>query len=184
MHIKKRSRFYIGLIIITIATIFLAYVIYSGPHTKIPETTVNLLYGYPTGPTIKDVKAGDRLELNFESTEEVNVLLMKIEDAGNYFNSPAITVKPITLDSDSTSGYFEHEFDSAGDWRVYFENPHPPSTRHGTPKVTYWGQIIKQDDDYLYYYSKITTGTILLLLGAALLISSRQKVNKGKKNNK
>ena len=184
MPLRKRTKFYLGLIIILIATIFLAYVLYMGPHTKIPETTIELVYDHPGGPRMNDIKAGDSFELSFESTEEANVLLMKVEDAGDYFNNPATTVKPITLDTDSTGGYYEHTFDSDGNWRVYFQNPHPPSPRHGTPKVTYWGQIIRQDDDYLYYYLKITTGAIMVLLGAALLLSSRQKPSKGKKKDK
>lgn len=171
---KKRTRFYLGLGLITIAIIFIAYVIFTGPHTQIPETEHELIYDHPTGPSIDNVKPGDRFELNFESTEKINILLMKREDAGNYFNTPTPNVQPIILDSDSTGGYFEHTFDSGGDWRVYFDNPHPPTQRNPSPTVKYWGQIIRQDDDYFYYYMKLALGTIVLVLGAAFLISSRE----------
>ncbi len=181
---NKRSMFYLGLVIFAAAVIFLAYILYLGPHTKISETTTKVIYDHPNGPELSDIEPGDKLELNFESTKPVNVILMKKEDAGKYFTLEDFSVEHYDLAAgESTGGYFEHTFKSSGTWKVYFENPNPPPST--TPKVKYWGKIIKEDETPTSYYLNITTSVILMVLGLALVISSIRRprnAERGKKN--
>lgn len=180
MAMRKRTKFYLGLIILAGAVIFLTTLLIQGPHTKIPEHTVEIMYDNPTGPGFTDIESGDELELNFEATEEINVLLMKKEYAGNYFNSPVPTVKPIVLASESTAGTIHHTFEDGGDWNIYFENPHPPSQEHPPPTLKYWGELKKQSDDVVFYYLNIIVCIILLILALGIIYSSRTRKTKPK----
>jgi hypothetical protein len=173
MAIRKRTKFYLGLIISAGAIIFLAILLFQGPHTRIPEHTVEIMHDNPKGPGFTDIESNDELELNYEATEGVNVLLMKKDDAGNYFNNPVPTVKPIVLASESTTGTIHHTFDSGGEWNIYFENPYPPSKEHPPATVKYWGMLKKKSDDLTFFYLNIIVCVILIVLGLLLLNSSR-----------
>ena len=121
MAIKKRTKFYLGLVIFTIAIIFLAYVLYVGPHTRIPETTIHLIYDHPHSLVIKDVSPGDKLKLSFESDEPINIILIRTKDAGKYFNLEDRTVDHTPIFTEETGGNFDHKFNTSGTWGVYFE---------------------------------------------------------------
>ena len=181
MAIQKRGLFYFGLIIFAVGIILLAFLLVQGPHTRIPEQSVEIRYGNPLGPKFEDMEPGDSVNLNFEATEPVNVLLMKTEDAHDYFNNPVSSVKPIVLATDSTGGAIEHEFDANGTWKIFFENPHAPSPSNPPAKVKYWGMLIKQSDDMLFYYLNIAVALVLIILGLVLLLSSRTKKQTKKK---
>jgi hypothetical protein len=187
MTVSKRGRFYLGLIIITPAIILLAYILVMGPNTRIPETTIEIIYDSPNGPVFTDIEPGDSIELNYESTEPVNIILLRPENKGKYFILEQKTgYEYYIIAEDSTGGSFEHTFNSSGTWKIYFENPTPPL--HPNPVVKYWGKLGVRDDDLLYFYLKITASVMLVILGVALLISSRltkaRPSDKNKKSNK
>ncbi len=171
MAIRKRSKFYMGLIILTGAVIFLAILLVQGPHTSIPETSIEIIYDSPKGPGFTDIESGDSLEIKFESTEPVNVILLKPDDYGKYFVLEETNVEHTVLATDTTSGSFEHEFNRSGTWKLYFENPTPPPK--DAPVVKYWGELKKKSDDLTFYYLNITIGVVLVILGLMLLYSSR-----------
>jgi flagellar basal body-associated protein FliL len=181
MAIQKRGLFYFGLIIFAVGIILFAFLVIQGPHSKIPEQSVEIRPGKPLGPQFENIEPGDSIELNFEATEPVNVLLMKAEDAGDYFNNPVSNVKPIVLAEETTGDTINHEFETSGDWDLYFENPQPPSPNNPPAKVKYWGTLKKQADDLLFYYLNIIVSIILIILGLVLLFSSRTKKQTKKK---
>jgi hypothetical protein len=170
MAIRKKSLFYLGLIIFATAAIVLAYVLYMGPYNRISERRT-ITYGYPTGPKFEDIKPGDKLELNYESNKPINIILLRTKDSGEYFNNPASTVKPIVLATDSTGGYIEHTFETSGTWGVYFENPNPPP--RAPPVVEYWGFLKMERENITMHYLNISVSIILIILGLALIISSK-----------
>ena len=183
MSISKRSRFYLGLIIITPAIILLAYILYLGPNTRINETSLEIIYDSPNGPIFTDIEHGDSIELNYESTQPVNIILMQPENKGKYFVLEEKTgFEYYVIDEYSTAGNFVHTFNTSGTWAVYFENPTPPLKPN--PVVKYWGTLSKQDDDTTYFYLKIIATIVLIILGLALLISSRISKNRPAKNKK
>jgi flagellar basal body-associated protein FliL len=184
MAIRKRGLFYFGLIIFAVGIILFAFLVIQGPHSKIPEQSVEIRPGKPLGPQFENIEPGDSIELNFEATEPVNVLLMKAEDAGDYFNNPVSNVKPIVLAEETTGDTINHEFETSGDWDLYFENPQPPSPNNPPAKVKYWGTLKKQADDLLFYYLNIVVALILVILGLVLLFSSRTKKPKQKPKTK
>lgn len=176
MAIKRRGLFYLGLIITACAIIFLAYVLFTGPYDKIRTTTINQLnYDHPTGPKFKDIEPGDKLTLNVESTEPINIVLIRIEDSGDFFTLEDRSVVHYILDADSTGGTFEHTFSnsSSGNWGVYFENPYPPPKE--TPRVRYWGQLDEKNKDLSMHYVNIGTSIFLIVLGFIFIVSSRTK---------
>jgi hypothetical protein len=174
MSIKRRGLFYLGLIITACAIIFLAYVLFTGPYDKIPTTTIKQLnYDHPTGPKFKDIEPGDKLILNVESTEPINIVLIRIKDSGYFFNLEDWTVEHYILDAESTGGTFEHTFNSSGSWGVYFENPNPPPKE--APRVNYWGQLDKQNIDLSMHYVNIGTSIFLIIVGFIFIASSRTK---------
>jgi len=173
MHIKKRTMFYLGLIMITIGVIFLATLLYLGPHDKFNEENLEIRYDDPRGPIFENIQAGDKFELTFDATKPVNVLLLKEEEASSYFNTPVPTVQPIIFASESKGGDIDHTFDADGNWALYFENPYPPP--RSTPKVSYSGQLIKKDDNITFYYLNIALSIILIIVALVLLFSSKEK---------
>ena len=64
---KKKGQLYIGIILISIGIIILAYVLTTGPYDNIPQTTSSVIYDSPTKLPINDVEPGDKLILKFES---------------------------------------------------------------------------------------------------------------------
>ena len=182
---NKRYKFYLGLLIFAVALILLAVVLYLGPNNKIDETKLEIIYDRPRGPGFDDVKTGDKLILNFESTKSINVIVLHTKDSGDFFLLEDRDVEHYYLAEESTGGSFEYIFQDDGAWTVYFENPDPPPRT--APVVTYWGELIKKDQDLTNHYLNITFTIILMILGIALLLSARSKQQpkkKGKKNNK
>ena len=178
---KSRTKFYLGLIILLAAFIYLAILIVQGPHTRIPETTIEIIHDHPNGPTLSDMSAGDKLELHFESDKPVNVLLMETKNSGRYFNLEERTgFEYFVLASAKTDGSIKHTFNTSGDWKVYFESTNPPSPNSANPQVRYWGKIIREGDDMIFYYLNIMVCIILIILALLLLNSSRARKS-GKK---
>ena len=180
MAVPTRLMFYIGLFVFAVGIIFLAYLLFTGPHQKIPETNIKVIYDHPGGIELTDIKRGDKLELSFESTEPVNVILMRKKDSGKYFNLDDRSIEHYDLAVDSTGEYMEHTFNSSATWKVYFENPNPPPKN--VPRVKYWGQLIKVDQNPFPYIINIIISIILIIFGLAFAISSviYQRVNKKK----
>ncbi|WP_455391484.1 hypothetical protein [[Eubacterium] cellulosolvens] len=173
MAMGKRTKFYIGVIILAVAIIFLALLLFQGPHTTIPETSVEVIYDSPKGPGFTDIEPGDSIEIKFESTEPVNVILLKPEDYGKYFVLEDTSVEHTVFTTDATSGTINHEFNESGTWKLYFENPTPPPRK--APVVKYWGTLKKQSDDLLFYYLNITVCIILIILALVIINSSRTR---------
>ena len=182
---KKRNKFYLGLIILLVAVILLTILVIQGPHTRIPETTREAIYDSPNGPSLPGMRQDDSVEFKFESSKPVNVILMREKDSGKYFNlDERKGFEYYILASEETAGSFKHTFNSSGDWKIYIENPTPPSPTSANPSVTYWGKIISEEDDMLFYYMNISICVILLILAFALLLSSRTQKKNSKKDSK
>jgi hypothetical protein len=187
MAITNKTKYYFGLILLTVAIIFLIILMIQGPHAKIPRTSITIIYDAPNGPIFENMQAGDRIKLNFESNKPVNAILMRTEDSGNYFILEERTgFEYYVLADDSTGAELDHTFDSGGNWKLYFENPTPPPSSE--PKVTYWGEVII-DEDYVFYYLNISVSILLIIVAIALIYSSKvlkpqPKKKSGKKSTK
>ncbi len=169
---RKRTLFYLGLLIFALAVIFLTYVLYVGPYNKFSEKRT-ITYDHPSGEIFKDVRVGDKLELNYESSKPVNVILIRTKDSGDYFLLEDRTVEHFVLAAEATSGNIEHTFQSSGDWGIYFENPRPPP--RDPPVVEYWGQLKMERENITMHYLNITVAIIFIILGLILIFSSRTK---------
>jgi hypothetical protein len=180
--LNKRSKFYIGLFILALAILLLAIILYLGPNNKLDKTKIEIIFDRPRGPGFDDIKEGDRLILDFESTEPVNVIVIRAEDSGEYFVLENTDVEHYFIAKESNGGSFKYTFIKDGEWTVYFENPSPPPNT--APIVSYWGELEQQDQDLTNHYLNITFTFILMILGLVLLYSSRSKQQKPKKANK
>jgi hypothetical protein len=180
---RKRTKFYLGLIILLVAVILLTVLVLQGPHTRIPETNLDLLHDHPNGPSLSDMKPDDKVELKFEASKPVNVILMREADSGKYFVLEERTgFEYYQLASEETAGSLKHTFDSDGDWKIYFEGTGVPGPSASNPTVKYWGEIIREEDDLFFYYLNIIVCIILIILGLLLLNSSRTVRSKSKKS--
>ncbi len=180
MLISKRSKFYLGLVLITGAVIFLAILVLQGPYDKFSKNQLEIIYDSPNGPVFTDIKSGDRLILSFESTEPVNVILLRPENYGKFFILEERSGFEFhILAAQSTGDSIEHTFNSSGTWKLYFENPTPPP--NSEPEVRYSGEFIKQEDDLVFYYLNISVAIVLIILALALLISSKAFNRKSRK---
>jgi hypothetical protein len=180
--LTKRSKFYLGLFILALAILLLAIILYLGPNNKLDKTKLEIIFDRPRGPGFDDIKEDDKLILNFESTEPVNVIVLRAADSGDYFILEDTGVEHYFIAEESTGGSFEYTFIKDGDWNIYFENPHPPPD--SAPIVTYWGELEQKDQDMTNYYLNITFTIILMILGLTLLFSSRSKQKTKKRTKK
>jgi hypothetical protein len=174
MATKKRALLYIGVIFISVAVIFLTYILTTGPYDRVQDNNVTIISDSPLGLIFEDVEPGDKLELNFESTKPVNVYILHPGDKGSFFTLEDDEVVHYKVAEESKAETIDFTFSGKGDWGVYFENPKSTSP-YDAPVVDYWGEFREKDKDLSMHYVNITTCVILIVIGLIFLHSSRLK---------